>query len=237
MTTPDLQLIYWPMIQGRGECVRLALEDAGVAYDDVARREGIEAVTAYLKRGDLGVYAPPLLIQGDLIVSQTANILQWIAPQIGLAPEPEALKIRANQIQLTLMDIAAEAHDTHHPISTALYYEDQQAEAIAAAQAFVEHRLPGWLSWLASICSPEGYTVGDQHCYTDLSVFQILCGLEYAFPKAMGRRPSSTLDALVARVKARPRVAAYLASARRIPFNEDGIFRRYPALDVVGGGG
>jgi hypothetical protein len=40
------------------------------------------------------------------------------------------------------------------------------------------------------------------------------------------------LLALRERVRELPRIAAYLASGRRMPFNQDGIFRRYPELDA-----
>jgi glutathione S-transferase len=232
------RLFYWPGIQGRGEFVRLALEDAGAPYDDVARgRGGTAAMMQFLdgKRPGMLPYAPPFLVVGKRVIAQTAAILQFLAPRLGLVPSDEASRLAAHQLQLTIADVVAEAHDTHHPIAVSRYYEDQRREARRAAGFFVAERIPAYLGWLERVLARNGgpFLVGRRHSYVDLSAFQLLAGLGYAFPRGMGRqaRKLPRLGALRARVAARPRIAAYLASPRRLPFSEEGVFRHYADLD------
>ena len=239
---PPYELHYWPTIQGRGELVRLLLEDAGAPYVDVARlpvREGGGGAALLAKmRGTSGLapFAPPFLVSGKLVLSQTANILQYLAPRHGLVPKSEGLRLAANGLQLTIADLFTEVHDTHHPISTSLYYEDQRVEAKLRARAFLADRLPKYLGYLEGALAKNGGThlVGRATSYVDLSAFQLISGLDYAFPRAMKRAAAATplLRALHARVAARPRLAAYLASPRRVPHSEDGIFRHHPELDA-----
>ena len=237
------ELYYWPSIQGRGEFVRLALEHAGAPYVDVARSGEAGGVKALMRTmGDRSLvhppFAPPFLKDGDLIVGQTAAILLHLGPKLGLAPMDEAGRRWTHQIQLTIADLVAEAHDTHHPVAVDLYYTDQKPEAAKRAKGFREQRIPKYLGWLErsiaanSQLSP-GWLGGEAVTYADLSAFQVVEGLKYAFPRAMDRVLVDTprLTELVERVKALPKIAAYLASPRRIDFNEDGIFRRYPELD------
>ena len=244
-TTPEYQLYYWPGIQGRGEFIRLAFEEAGVPYDDVARRSGpgggVAAIERLLEGGGPGLtpFGPPALRHGEVVVAQTAAILQYLAPRLGLVPDDEASRLRAHQIQLTLADLVAEVHDTHHPISVSLYYEDQRREAKRRAEAFIRERIPKFLRYLdrALDSNPAGagrWLVGARCSYVDLSTFQVMAGLRYAFPRAMQRleRKHPRLGELHDAVAARPRIAAYLASERRLPFNEGGVFRHYPALDL-----
>jgi glutathione S-transferase len=234
------ELYYWPDIQGRGEFVRLALEEAGAPYVDVARAKsggGVKALMAMLEGEARPPFAPPFLRDGDVVVSHVANILDYLAPKLGLAPGDEASRVFARGLQLTITDLVAEVHDTHHPISTDLYYEDQKDEAKARAAAFLRHRAPKYLGYFERVLNdnPAGPThaVGDRLTTVDLSLFQVWAGLTYAFPLAFAgaetRYPA--LAALVGSVAARPNVAAYLASKRRIPFNESGVFRCYPDLD------
>ncbi|GHB07668.1 glutathione S-transferase [Salinicola rhizosphaerae] len=237
------QLYYWPGIPGRGEFVRLALEDAGAEYEDVGRRAGADgganAVSEFLHGGEIGHphFAPPILKAGDLVVSHVANILQYLALRLDLVPADEASRAWANGLQLTLTDFVAEIHDTHHPIGVSLYYENQQAAAVQRAEGFVQERLPKFLDYFERVLATNGgneaYLVGTAHSYVDLSLFQVVTGLRYAFPRAMSRLEPELpmLTALVDRVSQRPRVAAYLTSDRRLDFNESGIFRHYPELD------
>ena len=241
MTT--IELYYWPMIQGRGEFVRLLLEEAGADYLDVARGpKGMAAMMRFLEGERPGAlpFAAPFVRVGKAIVSQTANILAFLAPRVGLVPRDEVLRAEANQIQLTIADLVGEAHDTHHPIAGGLYYEDQKREARRRAPDFLKERMPKYLGWLEDVLarntrSRGRWLVGRDLSYVDLSAFQVVEGLRYAFPNAMARRERKLprLVALRARVAERPRIAAYLASKRRLPFNEQGIFRRYPELDVA----
>jgi glutathione S-transferase len=239
------ELHYWPGIQGRGEFVRLALEAAGAAYTDVARGseatgQGLPALLRCLHdaRQPHPPFAPPFLKDGHLLVGQTALILQHLAPTLKLVARNEQARLWTQQIQLTIADIVAEAHDTHHPVDTGLYYEDQRAEALRRAQAFCRTRMPKYLRWLEQIvvCNPAGprHLVGGRLSYADLSLFQLVQGLRHAFPAAAERVLAGTpnIVQLHDRVAALPRVAAYLRSERRLPFNEQGIFRRYPELDL-----
>lgn len=236
-----VELYYWPMIQGRGEFVRLLLEEAGADYVDVARAKGgMAAMLRFIDGKERGAlpFAAPFVRVGRTVVSQTANVLAFLAPRLGLVPRDEALRAEASQIQLTIADFVDEIHDTHHPIAGSLYYEDQKREARRRARIFVKERLPRYLGWLEDVVmrnrrSGGRWLVGRDLTYVDLSAFQVIEGLRYAFPNAMARleRRIPRLIALRDRVAARPRIAAYLASRRRLPFNQLGIFRRYPELD------
>lgn len=237
-----IELYYWPSIQGRGEFVRLLLEDAGAAYVDVARRKGgMRAMMALLGGEGAGAlpFAPPFIRVGKTFVSQTANVLAFLAPRLRRVPQSEALRAEAMQIQLTIADFVGEVHDTHHPIAGSLYYEDQKPAAKRRARNFRDERLPKYLGWLEQILarnhrSGSRWLVGADCTYADLSAFQIVEGMRYAFPHAMTacEREVPLLVALRDRVAARPRLAAYLRSKRRIPFNRSGIFRHYPELDA-----
>lgn len=236
------ELFYWPTIQGRGEFVRLALVEAGADYVDVARAgdEGMAELQALMSGPDnpRPAFAPPFLRDDETVIGQTANILLYLGPRLDLSPESEADRLWCHQIQLTLADLVAEAHDTHHPVAVSAYYDEQKPEALRRAQEFRDRRIPKFLGWLETILArnPAGpeYLVGDRLTYADLSAFQAVEGLKYAFPKAAGRALEKTpkLAGLAKAVAARPRIAAYLASDRRIPFNEDGVFRRYAELDA-----
>ena len=242
MSATTYELIYWPVLQGRGEYVRLVLEDAGVPYIDRAREgdvhAGIETVSGYVSGRAPGhrVFAPPVLKCGDLIIAQTAVICRFLGRRHGLAPLDDMADLHAQQLQLTIADLVMEAHNTHHPIGTGLYYEEQKVEALAASHRFLKHRLPQFVEYFEAILADNGgeFLVGTAVSYVDLSMFQTLVGLEYAFPKAYAwaMRTAPGLDALKARIRARPRLAAYLSSPRRLAFNKDGIFRRYPELDL-----
>lgn len=243
------ELYYWPTIQGRGEFVRLALEEAGASYVDVARQVGDgkgmrEMIRLLDGEGvDREPFAPPFLKAGRLLIAQTANILLFLGDRHSLAPKDEAGRLWTHQLQLTIADLVTEAHDAHHPISAGQYYEDQKREAHRRAVDFRENRMPKFLGYFERVLerSPRGgrYLTGAKVTYADLSLFQVVAGLRYAFPRAMARleRRHKRVPALYERVRSRPRINAYLASDRRIPFNEDGIFRRYEELDVPIGGG
>ncbi|MGJ4926234.1 glutathione S-transferase [Bradyrhizobium sp. HKCCYLS2038] len=231
------ELYYWPMIQGRGEYVRLALEEAGAAYRDVAREEGIAAMTAMLQAdSSTPPFAPPFLKAGRRIIGQTANILLFLGNRHGLAPKAEAGRLWLHQLQLTITDFVVEIHDTHHPLGPTLYYEDQRAPAKKRTAEFWNERVPKFLGYFEGLIARSGgaYVTGRRLTYVDLSLFQIIAGLRYAFPNRMTafERNIPGLVALHDRVASRPNISAYLASERRIPFNEDGIFRHYKALDA-----
>ncbi|OOG53923.1 glutathione S-transferase [Rhodanobacter sp. B05] len=230
------QLFYWTGVQGRGEFVRLALEDAGASYDDVAREQGDDAIMQYLDGVHDGPlpFAPPFLRAGRLLIAQTANILHYLGPPLGLVPRSESRRLYAHQLQLTIADLVAEVHDSHHPIASGLYYEDQRSEARRRATDLREARLPKYLDYFEQVLERGGgHHALREHSYIDLSLFQLISGLEYAFPRAMQRiaHELPLLHSLKLRVAQRPRIAAYLASPRRLPFNESGIFRHYAELD------
>jgi len=221
------ELYYWPSIQGRGEFIRLALEDAGANYVDVARRpKGMQAMAFQMKRNQ--VFAPPFLRAGTLVIAQTALILHYLGPRLGLAPKSEAQRLWLHQQQLTISDWLVEVHDTHHPVGSGLYYEDQKPESRRRAGDFRTSRLPQFLGYFERVERSKTIT------YVDLSLFQMIEGLRYAFPRTMRsiERKYPKLLANHDRVAARPRLAAYLASKRRIPFNQEGIFRHYAELDA-----
>ena len=235
------RLYYWPTIQGRGEFVRLALEAGGADYEDVGRGPDgpdFAAVSGVLWGEEPGppAFAPPVLDVGGHLIAQTANILFYLGDKHGLAPPGELERLWVHQLQLTLADFVAEVHDTHHPLGVTLYYEDQKAEAARRAEVFREHRLPKFLGYFERVLADNpdgGWLAGDAWTYADLSLFQVIEGLRYAFPAAMARAEYDTprVTLLHEWVNDLPGIAPYLASERRIPFNQDGIFRHYPELD------
>ena len=229
------ELYYWPGIQGRGEYVRLALEEAGVDYADVARERGSGAMMKMMEaRAGTPPFAPPFLKSGKLVIGQTANILLYLGSRHGLAPKAEAGKLWVHQLQLTVADFVLEIHDTHHPLGPSLYYEDQKALAKKRTDAFWDERVPKYLGYFEGLLKGKGsWLTGRRLTYIDLSLFQIVDGLRYAFPRRM-KAFESEIPGLVdlhGRVAARPNIKAYLASPRRIPFNDQGIFRYYKELD------
>jgi glutathione S-transferase len=233
------ELYYWPQIQGRGEFVRLALEEADADYVDVARRgSGSDKMLALMRgtRLDHRPFAPPFLRAGKVVIAQTANILLYLGARHALAPKPEAGRLWAHQLQLTIADLVVEAHDTHHPIASGLYYEDQKKEAKRRTEDFRRNRAPKYFSYFDDVIRKSGgpFLLGRRLSYPDLSLFQMVEGLRYALPQMMKRleRKIPRVVAVRDRVAERPRVAAYLASERRIPFNEMGIFRQYKELDA-----
>lgn len=241
----DYTLVYWPGLQGRGEFVRLALEAGGASYEDVGRRSnkasgGAELIARWMKgdKSSLTPFAPPILTHRGLTIAQTANILGYLGPRLGLVSSEEKDRLWANQLQLTVMDCVSEVHDTHHPTAVHLPYEEQKEAAAARAAVFREERLPKFLRYFQrALDDNDGERfVGRSLSYVDLSVFQLVTGLRYAFPNAMealeGTGDFDGLGALQDRVQHLPRVADYLVSARRVNFNETGIFRKYPELDA-----
>jgi glutathione S-transferase len=230
------ELYYWPTIQGRGEFVRLALEASRADYVDVARESGVDAMLRLMRESAHPPFAPPFLRAGKLLIAQSANILQYLGSLHGLAPKSESGRIWAHQLQLTVADFVDEVHDTHHPIASSLYYQDQIEEAKRRAEYFLAERIPKYLGHFENVVCTNGktgYSIGRSLTYVDLSLFQIIAGLRYAFPKTTKRleKKYSHLIAVHDRVANRPAVAAYLKSPRRIPFNEHGVFRHYPELD------
>ncbi len=237
------ELYYWDGIQGRGEFVRLALEQAGADYIDITRQSGRGRGTGAMlsimrSESEAHIpFAPPFLRDGDLIIPHVANILLYLGPKLGLAPDDEGLRYVVNGLQLTITDFVAEVHDTHHPIATSLYYEDQKEEAKARSADFIKERIPKFLGYFERVLrqNPYGskYVAGNALTYVDLSLFQSVEGLVYAFPKAMSsyRSQYPLLAALHDSVEQRPNIARYLKSDRRLPFSTEGIFRHYPELD------
>jgi glutathione S-transferase len=235
------ELYYWPTIQGRGEFIRLALEEAGADYVDAARRPGRRGVPVMMKlmqarRLVRPPYAPPFLKAGNTIVAQTANILLFLGSRLKLAPPDEAGRLWAHQLQLTISDLVVEIHDTHHPVSSWLYFEEQRPAARRRSKDFWRYRIPKYLGYFERVLEKNGgrFTVGRRISYVDLSLFQIIEGLRYAFPKRMKRfeKKIPNLVALHDRIAKRPRIAAYLGSARRIPFSQWGIYRYFKELDA-----
>lgn len=233
------QLYYWPGIPGRGEFVRLALEEANADYVDIARRSGrgmgVAALQRFMDDEKLATlpYAPPFLKAGKLLIGQTANILLFLGPRHGLAPRNEAGRLWINQLQLTIADLVSEVHDAHHPVASSLYYHQQKAEARRSSKHLRVERIPKFLDYFERALKGRRYFAGSTLSYADLSAFQLMAGLRYAFPRAM-RKLEADYPGMVTlheRVAARPNIARYLASKRRVAFNEDGIFRYYPELD------
>jgi glutathione S-transferase len=241
------QLFYWPGIQGRGEYVRLALEEGGADYIDVARLTeepggGEAALERYLRDagGARPPFAVPFLKAGRLLIGQTANILLFLGGRLDLAPRDTAGRLWTHELQLTLGDFIVEVHDTHHPLGGGLYYEQQKVAARRRSRQFLAQRLPKFLDYFERVLSANplrgGWMVGPRLTYVDLSMAQVIAGLRYAFPKAAGLalKTRPRLCALHDAVFERPRIRRYAASGRRLAFNNDDIFRAYPELDSIG---
>lgn len=239
------ELYYWPTIQGRGEFVRLALEAAGADYVDVARESGgMRKMNTWLQGGKVQrpPFACPFLVDGKRVVGQTALILHYLGPKLGLVGASEADRLWTHEIQLAITDFIVEVHDVHHPVGTSLYYEEQRTESLRRAHTFRTERLPKYMRWFETILQRNAknkdakmpHLVGGRLGYVDLSLFQVVEGLRYAFPKASAKvlKKAPLVMAVRDGVASHKRVAAYLASERRIPFNTQGIFRHYPELDA-----
>jgi glutathione S-transferase len=239
------ELYYWPGIQGRGEFVRLALEESGAEYVDIAlvpegRGGGVPAIMELLEGADVirPPFAPPFLKAGRQLIGQTANILNFLGPRLALTPADAAGRRWVHQLQLTIGDLLTEVHDTHHPIASGLYYEQQKPEAARRAADFLSTRLPKFLGYFERVLArnpdSRSWLAGASLTYADLSMAQAIAGLRYAFPRGTERALGSCprLRALHERVFARPRIKAYAASPRRLPFNNHDIFRHYPELDA-----
>ena len=239
------ELYYWPGIQGRGEFVRLALEEAGAEYLDIAllpeeQGGGVPAMMKFLDGPEVArpPFAPPFLKAGRRLIGQTANILLFLGPRLGLAPRDVSGRLWTHQLQLTLADFIVEIHDTHHPIGGGLYYDEQKPEARRRSRDFIAHRLPKFLGYFERVIerNPDSdkWLAGQRMTYVDLSMAQVVAGLRYAFPAATRKalRACPRLRALHDEVFVRPRIKRYVASGRRLAFNNDDIFRRYPELDA-----
>lgn len=239
------ELYYWPGIQGRAEFVRLALEEGGAEYVDFAlvseeQGGGVPAMMKFLDSPAIArlPFAPPFLKAGRRLIGQTANILLFLGPRLGLAPRDQGGRLWTHQLQLTLADFVVEIHDTHHPIGGGFYYEEQKREAGRRSRDFLANRLPKFLGYFERVIerNPDSDTwlAHGQLSYVDLSMAQVVAGLRFAFPaaskKALRRCPR--LRALQDEVFARPRIKRYVASGRRLDFNNDDLFRRYPELDA-----
>ncbi len=238
-TSMRYQFYYWPEIQGRGEFVRLALEDAGAAYDDVARKPGgMDRMMAMMegRRDRRPPFAPPFLKAGKLVIAQTAEILFWLGPRLKLAPRAEVDRLWLHQLQLTVADFVKEAHDTHHPLGGEFYYEDARTEAKRFTENFLSVRAPKYLGYFETVLKKGGgpCALGRKVTTMDLSLFQIVEALRYAFPNAMRgfERDLPRVVEVHNRVAERANIRTYMASPRRIPFNESGVFRHYPELDT-----
>ena len=237
------RLYYWPGIQGRGEFVRLALEEGGARYLDVAAvrgaRGGVPAILRMLAaRGERRPpFAVPVLEAGGLRIAQTANILLYLGDRLGLAPGDERGKLWTHQLTLTVLDLYTEVFATHHPLGDGYAYEEQKAAAQRRARDFLKVRLPKFLGYFERVLSlnrsQQPWLVGARLSYADLALGQLIAGLHYAFPiasaRALRRRPR--LTRLHGAVFERPRIARYAASGRRHPFNNEDLFRHYPELD------
>ncbi|MCV0384391.1 MAG: glutathione S-transferase [Erythrobacter sp.] len=243
MSGAAYDLWYWPSIQGRGEFVRVFMEAAGLSYRDRARETDAQALVedmeARAEGGDFAPYAPPYLVERetDFAIAQVAHIVSWLTGHHDLGSGDEQTDLHLIQLQLTITDIVAEAHDTHHPVAGSLYYDDQKDAAARAAKAFREERMPKYFDHFEQALEVrEGgpFVLGERWSHVDTSLFQLVEGLRYAFPQRM-KALEGDYPALVAcrdAVADIEGVAAYCDSDRRLAFNEDGIFRHYPELDA-----
>jgi glutathione S-transferase len=238
------ELYYWPGIQGRGEFIRLALEEGGARYREVgalSEREGggVPAILRMLAARGITrpPFAVPVLKAGRQLIAQTPNILLYLGGRLRLAPRDEPGRLWTHQLTLTILDLYVEIFATHHPLGDGYAYEEQKGPARRRTRYFLRMRLPKFLGYFERVLelnrAHEPWMVGARLSYADLSMAEMIAGLTYAFPKATARglRRRPRLAALHEAVFERPRIARYLASGRRLPFNNDDLFRHYPELD------
>ncbi|OAQ97745.1 hypothetical protein LLEC1_00415 [Akanthomyces lecanii] len=244
MSTPPYELIYAPFAPGRGEHIRLLLEEAGVTYTDTTSLGWDAALAANQellkgRDGNPPYFAPPLFRHGDLIISQTSNILMYLGSKLGLAGSTAEDAFRVNALACTALDgLSDEVHATHHPISGTLYYEDQKDESTRASKVWINVRLPKFLAYWESVLASKGgpWLMGETFTYADIVLSQCIDGVKYAFPKAMAHLDEKSEYRRVfghwEQVRARPRIAKYLASDKRQKY-DNGIYRYCPDGDVV----
>jgi glutathione S-transferase len=229
-------LWYWPGIEGRGEFIRLVLEGAGIAYHDRAREDGLDALLKdKASRTGFVPFAPPYLVKGDFAIAQVAHILAWLTDKHGLGSGNVETDLQLIQLQLTITDIVTEAHNVHHPVAIDKYYREQKDEAARAAASFRNARMPKYFDYfeVALGVNEDAFVLGEKWSHVDTSLFQLVEGLSYMFPRRMAAlKPNyPRLHAVRDAVAQIDGIAAYLASERRLPFSEEGLFRHYPELD------
>tara|TARA_A100001391_G_scaffold7621_5_gene4898 strand:+ start:10017 stop:10736 length:720 start_codon:yes stop_codon:yes gene_type:complete len=234
------QLFYWPSIPGRGEFVRLFMEAAELEYEDVARTDGADALVEDLharggEEGGIRPFAPPYLVDDDVVIGQTALILLYLSDKEGLGSGDLATDLKLMQVQMDIADLVEEIHGSHHPIAPSLYYADQMDAAFEKAADLRATRIPKYLIHFDNALAANGgpFMLGDQWSHVDTSLFQLMEGLDYAFPNYMAQMQGTwaNLEALQTAVPDIEGLAPYLASERRMEFNEDGLFRHYEELD------
>ena len=230
------QLWYWPSIPGRGEFVRLFMEAGELEYTDMAREQSADALVEDMHaREGIQPFAPPYLVDEDVTIGQTALILLYLSDKEGLGSGDLATDLKLMQLQMDIADLVEEVHSTHHPVASSQYYADQMDAAYDKAEDFRANRIPKYLIHFDNALAASGgpFVLGEQWSHVDTSLFQVMEGLDYAFPRYMAEMQGSWphLEALQAAVPEIEGVAAYLASENRMEFNEDGIFRHYEELD------
>ena len=224
------ELYYWPGLPGRGEFVRLILEYAQAPYRDIGPEQGIDPILE-LRQTTAG-FAPPYLRDGKTIIGQLPAICMYLGEKHQLIPQDESSKARTLQLLLTALDVVNETHDTHHPISVTMAYEEQMEEAKKRAASFLDGRLNSWLLFFDRMLGENQWLINNTLSIADIALFQLLEGLHYAFPKGFAQSSTESLSSFRERVTNIPSIASYLKSTRRQPFNENGIFRQYPELDL-----
>lgn len=252
---PLYELLYHPGIPGRGEFIRLVLEAAGVPYKDLANDsiEGAYSVQAIIDPSSTGdddgnppPFAPPALripSEGKrgtaLVIYQTPSILAYLGDRLGLAGADQAERAWVLSHTLTALDCNNEVHDTHHPIAVSEYYEAQMDEALKKAKVFREHRIPKFLGYFERLLMGNKehgggrYLVGCKLSFADTTVWQVLSGLEFAFPREIEARKQeypTLFEKFYPSIREEKGIKEYLASNRRLPFGM-GVYRHYPELD------
>ncbi|MCB2067741.1 MAG: glutathione S-transferase [Erythrobacter sp.] len=232
----SLELWYWPEIPGRGEFIRLFCAAGEIDYVDMARVENADALVEHMHALEgMRPFAPPYIVDGDVVIGQTPLILQYLSDREGLGSGEMEVDLKLFQLQMDIADFVQEVHSVHHPIASELHYADQMAEAFDRAQNFRANRLPKYLIHFDNALAANGgpFSLGQQWSHVDTSLFQVMEGLDYMFPNYMAAMQGSWpyLEGLQGAVPEIDGLADYLASEERIEFNENGIFRHYEELD------
>ena len=201
------RLFYWEK-RGRGEQIRLLLNELGQEYEDVYVPMNEEFMK--LKRqgpGTLYFGSVPMLEDGDFKLAQGPVIMNYLGRKHGLMPadlqpaaKTEAMVVGAEDMRMAYFRLLGDGR------------EEKQAKFVGGA--WNDRWLSAW-SGLIELNGDTGYLVGSTLTQADLAVWDaldaIITWIDGATFASFAR-----VQKFYESIKARPAIASYLASDRRI---------------------